>query len=121
VTLDYGARATLMVNGRTLTPMADGGYCMLYLCAGDQLLWAETGAAFTAPANGAYTLEYRRHSPVPMVIQRQGDPAGHVDMLAARHDYVRPSAPAPCPHRWREHVGLLERFDWCELCDEKRR
>lgn len=23
-------------------------------------------------------------------------------------------------HQWREHIGLVERFEYCTVCDEKR-
>lgn len=28
--------------------------------------------------------------------------------------------PLPCSHKWREYIGLMERFEYCEVCDEKR-
>jgi len=27
---------------------------------------------------------------------------------------------ATCTHKWREYVGIMDRFEYCEICDEKR-
>jgi hypothetical protein len=29
--------------------------------------------------------------------------------------------PTECAHQWKPYVGLTERYEYCEVCDEKRK
>lgn len=48
----------------------------------------------------------------------------NVSIPGPSHYWIDTSAmrkPTGCSHIWKEYIGFTDRFDFCELCQEKRR
>ena len=43
------------------------------------------------------------------------------DFKDAKHEYMDKVVSAPCNHKWKRYTGLMDSFDYCEICDEKRK
>ena len=42
------------------------------------------------------------------------------DEYAQKNYAARLNAPEVCMHEWKEYQGILNKFDYCTKCDEKR-
>lgn len=44
-------------------------------------------------------------------------------IITSQEELAKPSPmfQTTCSHKWKKYVGFIEEYDYCEVCDEKRR
>lgn len=122
-------------NGNHALIPADGEKCKDAL--GSEMFWSEQACAWIGNSGtywhfdiGTITGSVRYclgPDPVAVAWKNQivvssvgGFPIAGVSFDTSNMGFETPKIEKTCQHSWKKYVGLMDSFDYCEKCDEKR-